>query len=424
MLAQSQTCTFLMATLRSPILHSVLAKISMGCADLYQSALVSIQSSPTLLTKKMNNGRQWECYIKAQHLQWLATAEYHKAMDCKESAINKGDLESFGIAVARIRAAEAHVEQSILFAQKCYGDAMFRIEGLDEKKNRFFQVRKELEREYTDRNSVYHDVVVPSCRDLETIIGSVMAKATSVTEQDLSSSSSSSHQQLSLFVGLVPRTARTLLEKFEVESQRMIQVTTELVEQRTTEARNVLASVNLPRSLKGVSLSSSSAGGFPVAIWSKVEKMQQETVIPKLKENLWMLRDTAELTRGLVKELRDGMDRDLQMDHEFRLKYPSFHGTKVTKAQLVVRHDLQHYALLLENAKNGDAVLLKMLETLETEYKFKLLGMSRDEIERLVPHCIKVCIWDEVWCVMLLERSKKTQQKLITLLSLCSFAMS
>jgi hypothetical protein len=96
-----------------------------------------------------------------------------------------------------------------------------------------------------------------------------------------------------------------------------------------------------------------------------------------------MLSAVAEFTRDRARKLQETLDNDMKLDQDFRHRFPLFDGMKPSCVQPSLRRDLQQYLNKLENAREGDAVNFKMMESLQTDQKYMFLSMSKEEIESL-----------------------------------------
>lgn len=351
MLAQSQACKFFTAKnmSQSPI-HCLLATFSMGCAELYQKALSSLQSTSTPLSQKIKMGAQWENYINAKHFEWLAIAEYHKGVDLKESAVSEQNVDSYGAAFAWISAAKEHMAQALLHAQQCQDNTMFQIEGLKTMHPSICQVWEEMAHQKEDSSGKFFEA--PSPPELDTIVARVLSKAALEDE----------------------------LESYYI--QRMIQQATELVGHLDFDARTTLSRYNLPQ---GISSTHS-----PEDLWHEVNELQESNGISKLRRRLLELSAVAELARERATQLRDLLDADLQFDRDFRQRHFLFSEKKVEDLQIPIRNELKLCSAKLEESNEVDAANLKMLDMLQTDPKFIMLNMSRQQIEKLVPNEGKV----------------------------------
>jgi hypothetical protein len=376
MLAQSQSSSFYCTKKLQPkLIHCLLTTVAMGCAELYRKALNFIHITPTHLAKSMNRGRCWENYIKAKHSHWLANAEYHKGAECWESAMNKGNDELMSIALGRIRSAEQHIAKALLHARDCEDDIDFRVEGLKDTNTLIFKLKEKMIEQHQD-STVFSGKTSP--QSLEKIHARIISKATLKSEADLLSTMSVDKIETPLTISSV------LIEKHEERLYQMIQQTSELVRQKNFEAHTTLEQLSLPHALtKYLSALASDYCRLPETLWFNLKKLQQKDELSNLQERLLMLSAVAEFTRDRARELQETLDNDMKMDQDFRQRFPLFNGMKPSCVQPSLRRDLHQYLNKLENAREGDAVNFKMMESLQTDQKFMFLSMNKEEIESL-----------------------------------------
>ena len=181
------------------------------------------------------------------------------------------------------------------------------------------------------------------------------------------------HIDLSRFVTLF----RTEMKE---DLHKMIHSTQE----RTESARKALATVNLPHSLTAYQ-QELRGGGIPNDLWRRVETIQRDGRIAKLKQELWQLRETAETARNGYEHVKRQLDLDLQSDQTFRNENQGYLGRDINQVQSSFRKHLAKYDKLLVNAQEGDSVLLRRLEVLDTNPKYKLLTFEKAQLDNLLP---------------------------------------
>ena len=104
-----------------------------------------------------------------------------------------------------------------------------------------------------------------------------------------------------------------------------------------------------------------------------------------LQQELWELKDMADLTQQTFRKINTLLDDDLNMDKEFRRQHPEYLGHNVEAVQTKYRQALQNYQQLMETASNSDAQLLQRLEELPMDTKFKLITKSKSQLDCLLP---------------------------------------
>jgi hypothetical protein len=174
------------------------------------------------------------------------------------------------------------------------------------------------------------------------------------------------------------------VEMFQNEMDKLVFQMASVAEERTESARKALATVQLPHSLTAYR-QEQSGGGIPDDLWERVEALQRERRISQLKQDLWELRDMAEVARSTYQRMEHQLDLDLEGDHLFRQDQPGFEGHDAKEVQKSFRQSLGNYDRLLVTAQEGDSVLLRRLEVLDTNPKYKLLQFQKSQLDRLLP---------------------------------------
>lgn len=111
MMAQGQACAYEMAKSHMSSTHSVLAKLSMGAAELYGEALLF--ASERMVKSRMVDGVAWNRYMKFHSAVYRALAEYHEAKFARTVADNGKDVGFRGIEIARLIVAEKLTSDAI-----------------------------------------------------------------------------------------------------------------------------------------------------------------------------------------------------------------------------------------------------------------------------------------------------------------------
>lgn len=368
LLAQGQACMYEMARVRP--MHNVLAKISMGAAEIYNEALFSSQDR--IVRAQMTNVEKWSAHFQAMSMIFRARAEYHESICAREGANKQGKL-GHGLEIARLTMAEKLCEKAIIFGKQSYFD----LKVIDELKLAVMERKSQAE----DENNNIHKEKIPSSREVEPTRGQRMSKIVplkknlSVLPKPLFRSGLSPH-------------ARISVDRYRAESKEILLRCTNLAERETEAARNALAKVNLPQSLTSYNATKQ---GIPHHIWQKVEASQHASEIERLKEGLWGLKELSDNVHQMANEVNEQLEEDFTLDTEFRNKYISFNGHDVGQVQQATRRSMEQCGKLLANAKKGDTVLLQYLQKFESDPKFKVLQYNKQQLDSLNPLSNKVC---------------------------------
>eukprot|EP00548_Thalassiothrix_antarctica_P011031 CAMPEP_0194162316 /NCGR_PEP_ID=MMETSP0152-20130528/79429_1 /TAXON_ID=1049557 /ORGANISM="Thalassiothrix antarctica, Strain L6-D1" /LENGTH=635 /DNA_ID=CAMNT_0038872205 /DNA_START=52 /DNA_END=1959 /DNA_ORIENTATION=- len=157
-----------------------------------------------------------------------------------------------------------------------------------------------------------------------------------------------------------------------------------MVDEKTELARKELAKANLPHSLTAYK-QEQSGGGIPVDLWNRVDKIQRSNRLSGLKRDLWNLRDIADQAQHIFQQIEKDLQDDVDMDSLFRQQNGDFRGTDVQQIQRSFRQSLSNYKKLLLKSQDGDSILLKRLERLDQDPKFRLLQFGKAQLDVLLP---------------------------------------
>jgi len=373
LLAQGQACMYEMARFRP--MHNVLAKISMGAAEIYGEALFSSQDRT--VRAKMTDVEKWGAHFKAMSMLFRARAEYHESICARETA-NKQGKPGHGLEIARLTMAESLCEQAIIFGNKRHVD----LKVIADLKRAVLERRNQAEEE----NDKIHQEKIPSAREVEPTRGQRMSKIVAL-KKNLTTLS------VPLFRKGPPSHAKSMVEKYKAESNDIVHRCNNIVQRETDAARNTLAKVNLPQ---GLTTYSASMQGIPLQTWQKVEACQHADEIEGLKDGLWGLRELSDIVHKTANDINEQLDEDVKLDTDFRKKYPGFTGHDVMEVQHSTRRNMEQCGKLLTNAKTGDQILLQYLQKFDSDPKFKLLQYSKHQLDNLTTSASKVSIYTDI----------------------------
>lgn len=191
-----------------------------------------------------------------------------------------------------------------------------------------------------------------------------------------------------VFANLLSPDMRSQVHSFQAQMETLLKTTVRRAEEKAEAGRRALAIHNLPHALTAYQQGmggGSATGGLPDEVWEKIDALQQSNKMNMLQQELWELKDMADMTQQTFKKINTLLDDDLNMDQEFRRQHRSYTGHNVEAVQTKYRQALQNYRQLMETASNSDAQLLKRLEELPMDTKFKLLTKSKAQLDCLLP---------------------------------------
>ncbi|GKY96363.1 hypothetical protein MPSEU_000595900 [Mayamaea pseudoterrestris] len=224
---------------------------------------------------------------------------------------------------------------------------------------------------------------------------------------------------------LSPSTFQRYRQSFLHQLMDLHEELTTLAQTKTEAGRQALTAVDLPQSLTAyhreqqqlqqlreqqqhekmnTAYARRHTGRLPPQLWARVATLQQQRSDPyspsssssrrnaetdhvaSLQQQLWELRDSADVARGLLKQMDLQLQEDLEMDRTFRqdAKHAEFAGHDVLEVQRAVRENLSHYAGLLQTAQESDDVLWEQCQSLDTDPKFQLLKFDKEQLEHLI----------------------------------------
>ena len=191
------------------------------------------------------------------------------------------------------------------------------------------------------------------------------------------------------FATLLSQDLRSQVFSFQAQMETLLNTTVRRAEEKAESGRRALAIHNLPHELaayqQSIAVDGNANGGLPEGLWEKIDALQQSNKISLLQQELWELKDMADMTQQTYKKIHTLLDEDLRMDRDFRKDHPHYGGHNVEGVQTRYRQALQNYQSLMETASKSDAQLLRRLEELPTDTKFKLLSKSKAQLDCLLP---------------------------------------
>lgn len=384
--------------------HFMLAKLATAAAPLYADCDQSCgHEELTRLSDNQNSAaanpmvlrqflHSWKTYARAWGVWMRTKAEHHQA------CVHR-DKRQLGLELARLHKAltlggqcqelcqQQHQEQQQQIAQHSAQQQPLSLEGLaheakqtvDEMQGRYVQATQEQAQAAADNannNNNSHVTVQPE--DLPEIAPQLQVKVNQPIEKILPP------LETPLFEDIMNPLVRRYVDLFMSEMEKLLYQMTSIAEEKTESARKALATVNLPHSLTAYR-QEQAGGGIPEDLWYRVEAVQREKRVARLKQELWELRDIADAARHTYKVIKHQLEEDLAMDQLFREQHPNFEGHDAGEVQKTFRQSLENYDRLLVTAQDGDAVLLRRLEMLDTDPKYKLLQFQKSQLDRLLP---------------------------------------
>ncbi|KAL3924255.1 MAG: hypothetical protein SGILL_001153 [Bacillariaceae sp.] len=387
--AQSQRCIYESLACGNRPRHVLLAKLAAAAVPLFSQVEQIVQkddeSPAPSLTPFSNLVVGWAEFARAWGLYMSCKAEFHQSQISREK-------KEWGLELARLDVAYQYAD---MCKEYCYGQneattaaaasvlvLLSPREGmLQELKGAVDSTLQDLKERVDNAEQEGHNQPVPSRKELAEIRGEKVVK----WDQPLAKLLKPKKTE-PIFQNVAPQgpDIPLYIEMFDAQMDKKVADITDLAEDRTQYGRQALADVNLPHSMTTY-LQEQSGNGFPQALWERVEVVQRENRVAQVKQELWELRDIADLGRSTYSKIQEQLEFDLDSDRMFRKENPFFEGHDAEEVQKEFRIGLQNNKRLLDTAQSGDAVLLKHLDQLDTNPKFKLLQFEKSQLDLLVP---------------------------------------
>lgn len=418
LVAQSQRCVYESLACAPRPRHLLLAKLAAAAVPLYNNCESlacgdkgngngngnDAQGSSLLQDHVPSLASHWSDYVRAYGIWMSSQAEFHQACLHKEKKQYGDELARLDLACRFAHLACDFLESAPLIALQSLHPIV------DDQYHRLQQRLHDAQQENDDT----HKQAVPHRQEVPEIRGEKLVNVeqglkdkfwmplqepmfTQVTTMS-TATSTSMPMSLSLSMSSSPNSTdpnvRRYADLFVSEMDKLVFQMACVAEERTESARKALAVVNLPHSLTAYR-QEQSGGGIPEDLWQRVQAMQRDRRIALLQQDLWGLRDVAEQARSTYARIHSQLDFDLESDRLFRDQtnsnsnnsHPgsSFEGHDAEEVQKTFRQSLANYDRLLVTAQEGDGVLLRRLEILDTNPKYKLLQFQKSQLDRLLP---------------------------------------
>ncbi|KAG7348596.1 BRO1-like domain containing protein [Nitzschia inconspicua] len=377
LVAQAQRCVYESLACAPRPRHLLLAKLAAAAVPLFStvesivlkdddSAAPSLCPFSSLVTGWADFARAWGMYMSCK-------AQYH------QSQISR-DRKQWGQELARLNLSYQHATMCKEMMDEAPSDGLHELYTVVE------QTLTDLKERVDELEQLDHGQPVPSRHELTEIRGEMLVNVDQPLSQLLKAKTTDPLFQI------VPQglDIRPYIELFDSEmAKRLIQIT-DLCELRTNEGRTELAKVDLPHALTAYhhhhhQQQLQTSDGLPEDLWRQIETIQREQRIALMKQAIWELRDLSDIAKTTFQKIEAQLDFDLESDRMFRTEHPGFEGHDAEEVQRAFRKSLANYNQLLQVAQGGDETLLKRLDQLDTNPKFKLLQFQRSQLDMLLP---------------------------------------
>ena len=308
----------------------------------------------------------YQVHCKAWSTWMLALAQYH------ESSVHR-QKKAWDLELARLQRARDAISscQETIYSIETEGLEM--LQGEVPKMIRTIRSRLlELQNEYDGQPA----------SSLKDIRGEVLVKDSLPLSKALTSLKQPLFQNVQKLE--LTTASRPIILKFQQELDAMVRETTQMAFDAMEEARLNLAATNLPHSLTAYK-QKEGGGGIPIDLWERIEAIQDQDLLAELNRELWEVREMAETAGALHEESFKQLTEDVDTDRQFRQQNLQFQGRDAAEVHRSFRSSLENYESLLSKARKGDEILIRRLDCLGTDPKYKLLQVQKSQLDKLLP---------------------------------------
>jgi hypothetical protein len=359
LLAQAQVATYYMALAAPRPRHAVLAKLAAAAVPVLNEAYDECPQSQ----------ESWQAHSKAWSTWMLALAQYHEA--CVHRQKNQGSMELARLDLAReaIACCQEFVYSEVDGLEMLQGEVPKMVRAI---RDRLLEARRNYQGSPDD---VGH-------AEVREIRGELLVEANHPLANEMMTLKKPLFRKVKKMA--TETGARQAISKFHREVDVIINELAHVAKEKVDEARMALADVNLPHSLTAYK-QEQIGGGITVELWERIQALQEEGLISQLKRELWELREVAESAISVHNGISRQLAEDMELDQQFRAQHPLFEGHPASEVQRSFHLTLKNYESLLAKSREGDSVLLRRVESLDTDPKYKLLQFPKSQLDRLLP---------------------------------------
>ena len=313
----------------------------------------------------------WPSHNQFNAAYYAGAAEYWGAMSAKESALQKGT--GYGEEILRLTRAENMLTQSTSIENQQHLPMAVSAgaESLLRTANKCNVTAKK------DNSQIYLEPLPPENR-VPAISPISMVKPTLAL--DYAGSGNNQNTQ-HLFKEFMSKQLITLVNSFKDELNSLTRTQFSEVSKATNEARSTLSSVGLPGSLEAYK----SGGTLPANLWTKIERIQTLGGVEELQRKLRNVNGNAESCRDRIQNIDSVLEREEEVDEEFRKKCVTFKSATLKELDA----DVKSHNTLLKDAHvaacEGDKTLITDIQDEKFVSWMDKLMQPRDKVSALLP---------------------------------------
>ena len=373
LLAQAQEC-FWAKAVKDGLKDGLISKLAAKVSDFYDQAAEFGTNSDVIST-------DWIHHMTAKHHHFAAAAQYRASRECLEK-------QMYGEEVARLRDSLVCVNEGLKESRWINRIVLADLNGLKSK------VSDDLKRAEKDNDIIYL-MNVPPKSELKTLDRAGMAtpRAPEEVTNPLSMLGEKSEYGQPLFARLVPYAVHFAATIYVERRNRL--VNTQIIDQLealTTQAREVLQSLNLPGSLQALE----KPLGVPGNLVHSAEDVRQAEGLHRIRRTM---RETSRIREEDVTLYHSGcqaLQREAAEDERARTKYGTDRWPREPSALAGQQHHnrASEIEAWLKSAQSSDDLVASKVK--EQEHILTILSGTKRDIEDYIPSARMVSVPPEI----------------------------
>ena len=373
MLAQAQEC-FWAKAVKDELKDGTIAKLAAKVSDFYDQAAEFGTKSDAVST-------EWIHHMTAKHHHFAAAAQYRASRECLEKA-------KYGEEVARLRDSLTCVNEGLKESRFINRIVLGDLNGLKSK------VSDDLKRAEKDNDMIYL-MNVPPKSELKTLDRAGMAtpRAPSEVTDPTSMLGDKGAYGPPLFAKLVPYAVHFAATIYTERRNRL--VNTQIIDQLealTSQAREILQSLNLPGSLQALD----KPLGVPGNLLHNAEDIRQAEGLHKVRRTM---RETSRIREEDVNIYQQGLQAlqtENTEDERARSKYGTDRWSRdpSTQAGQAYYSKASEIEAWLKSAQSSDELVANQVK--DQEQVLTILSGTKRDIEDYVPNARMISIPENV----------------------------
>ena len=362
LLAQAQEC-FWAKAVKDELKDGLISKLAAKVSDFYDQAAEFGTKSDAIST-------DWIHHMTAKHHHFAAAAQYRASRECLEK-------QRYGEEVARLRDSLACVNEGLKESRWINRIVLGDLNGLKSK------VSDDLRRAEKD-NDVIYLMNVPPKSELKTLDRAGMATPRAPVEvtDPLSMLGEKGAYGQPLFARLVPYAVHFAATIYAERRNRLVNTQIfDQLEALTTQAREVLQSLNLPGSLQALD----KPLGVPGTLVHNAEDIRQAEGLHRIRRTMRETSRIREEDMSLYQSGCKALQTEAVEDERARTKYGTDRWSREPSTQAAQQHHNRASEIdaWLKSAQGSDELVASKVK--EQEHILIILSSTKREIEDYIP---------------------------------------